>query len=185
MGQLVVTQNCTLDGVIEALDGWFDPQGDDEDTSDVLAVIQQQMAAQTGFLLGRRTFEDMRGLWPAQTDTTGITRHLDEVRKYVVSRTLTDPGWENTRVLPGDPVEEVRVLRASHDGEVGVTGSITLCHALIRGGLVDEFRLLVHPRVLGRGRRLFPDGVDVRLRRVGAEEFRAGITLLTYRPTVG
>ena len=186
MGQLVVTQNCTLDGVVEALDGWFDPQGDDEDTSDVLAVIQEHMAGQTGFLVGRRTFEDMRGFWPAQTDDpTGVTRHLDEVQKYVVSRTLGDPGWANTRVLSGDPVEEVRALRASHGGEIGVTGSITLCHALIGAGLVDEYRLLVYPRVLGRGRRLFPDGVDVRLRRVGVQGFRSGITLLTYRPTAG
>ncbi|MGY1631928.1 dihydrofolate reductase family protein [Geodermatophilus sp. SYSU D01186] len=186
MGQVVITQNSTLDGVVEALDGWFDPQGDEEDTADVLAVVQQQMAGQTGFLVGRRTFEAMRGFWPARTDDrTGITRHLDGVRKFVVSRTLGEPGWANTRVLSGDPVEEVRALRAAHDGEIGVTGSITLCHALIGAGLVDEYRLFVFPRVLGRGRRLFPDGVDVPLERIGAQEFRAGTTLLTYRPTAG
>jgi dihydrofolate reductase len=183
MAQLVITQNSTLDGVVEALDGFFEPQGAGEDTSDHLAVVQEHMAAQTGFLVGRRTFEDMRGFWPAQTDDpTGITRHLDEVAKYVVSRTLTEPGWQHTRVLSGDPVEEVRALRATEDGEIGVTGSITLCHALIGAGLVDEYRLFVFPRVLGRGRRLFPDGVDVRLRLVGTREFRAGTTLLTYRP---
>jgi dihydrofolate reductase len=186
MGRLVVTENSTLDGVVEALDGWFEPQGGEEDSSDVLAVVQEHMAAQTGFLVGRRTFEEMRGFWPVQTDDpTGITAHLDAVPKFVVSRTLTDPGWANTRVLSGDPVEEVRALRASSDGEIGVTGSITLCHALIGAGLVDEYRLFVFPRVLGRGRRLFPDGVDVRLQRVGAREFRAGTTLLTYRPARG
>jgi dihydrofolate reductase len=183
MAQVVITQNSTLDGVVEALDGFFEPQGAGEDTSDHLAVVQEHMAAQTGFLVGRRTFEDMRGFWPAQTDDpTGITRHLDEVAKYVVSRTLTDPGWQHTTVLSGDPVEEVRALRSSADGEIGVTGSITLCHALIGAGLVDEYRLFVFPRVLGRGRRLFPDGVDVRLRLVRTQEFRAGTTLLTYRP---
>ncbi|MGY1644373.1 dihydrofolate reductase family protein [Geodermatophilus sp. SYSU D00703] len=183
MARIVITQNTTLDGVVEALDGWFDPQGGEEDGADVLAEIREQMAAETGFLVGRRTFEAMRSFWPAQTDDpTGITRHLDEVEKFVVSRTLGDPGWANTRVLAGDPVEEVRALRASADGVIGVTGSITLCHAIIGADLVDEYRLFVHPRVLGRGRRLFPDGVDVRLERVSAREFRAGTTLLTCRP---
>ncbi len=88
-------------------------------------------------------------------------------------------------MLSGDPEEEVRALRSSHDGGIGVTGSITLCHALIAAGLVDEYRLFVHPRILGRGRRLFPEGVDERLRRVSAREFRSGITLLTYRPVRG
>ncbi|MGY1623618.1 dihydrofolate reductase family protein [Geodermatophilus sp. SYSU D00965] len=186
MARIVVTQNTTLDGVVEALDGWFDPQGETEDTSDVLAVVREHMARQTGFLVGRRTFEVMRAFWPAQTDDrTGITRHLDEVRKFVVSRTLGDPGWANSQVLAGDPVEEVRALRATADGEIGVTGSITLCHAIIAADLVDEYRLFVFPRVLGRGRRLFPDGVDVRLQRVAAREFRSGTTLLTYRPVRG
>jgi dihydrofolate reductase len=182
VARIVVTQNSTLDGVVEALDGWFEPQGGDEDTSDLLAVVQEHMGGQTGFLVGRRTFEELRGYWPAQTDDpTGISRHLDEVAKYVVSRTLTDPGWQHTRVLSGDPVEEVRALREDADGEIGVTGSIMLCHALLAAGLVDELRLFVFPRVLGRGRRLFPDGVDLRLARVAEQPFRSGVTLLTYR----
>ncbi|MGY1704433.1 dihydrofolate reductase family protein [Geodermatophilus sp. SYSU D00697] len=186
MAGIVITQNTTLDGVVEALDGWFDPQGGEEDTSDVLAVVQEHMAGQSGFLVGRQTFEDMRGFWPAQSDDpTGITRHLEEVDKYVVSRTLGEPGWANTRVLSGDPVEEVRALRSSAEGEIGVTGSITLCHALIAADLVDEYRLFVFPRALGRGRRLFPDGVDVRLQRVSVREFRSGITLLVHRPVHG
>ncbi|MFW3171169.1 dihydrofolate reductase family protein [Geodermatophilus sp. CPCC 206100] len=183
MGRIVITQNATLDGVVEALGGWFDPTEEAADADDQLAVVQEHMAAQTGFLVGRRTFEDMRSFWPAQTDdTTGVTRHLDEVAKYVVSRTLTEPDWANTRVLSGDPVDEVRALRSSADGEIGVTGSITLCHALIAADLVDEYRLFVYPRVLGRGRRLFPDGTDVRLHLVSAQGFRSGITLLVHRP---
>ncbi|MGY1692319.1 dihydrofolate reductase family protein [Geodermatophilus sp. SYSU D01105] len=183
MARIVITQNTTLDGVVEALDGWFDPTEDAVDAGDHLAVVREHMAGQSGFLVGRQTFEDMRGFWPAQTDDpTGITRHLDEVDKYVVSRTLGEPGWANTRVLSGDPVEEVRALRSSADGEVGVTGSIILCHALITADLVDEYRLFVFPRVLGRGRRLFPDGTDVRLQSVSARRFRSGITLLVHRP---
>ncbi|MGY1831847.1 dihydrofolate reductase family protein [Geodermatophilus sp. SYSU D01180] len=181
MARLVVTQNVTVDGVAEAVDDWFAPQRDDP--SDLLEVVREQMAAQTVFLTGRRTFEDMRSYWPRQTDDrTGITAHLDAVEKAVVSRTLTEPGWGNTTVLSGDPVEEVRRLVADRDGEVGVTGSITLCHALIGAGLPDEYRLFVHARVLGRGRRLFPDGTDVRLTTAGSRALAGGVTLLTYRP---
>ena len=184
MARIVITQNTTLDGVVEALDGWFDPQGGEEDTADVLAEIREEMDAETGFLVGRQTFEDMRGFWPAQADDpTGITRHLDEVQKFVVSRTLGEPGWANTRVLSGDPVEEVRALRSSADGQIGVTGSITLCHALIAADLVDEYRLFVYPVVLGCGRRLFADGTEIpRLRLVETRPFRSGVALLRYRP---
>jgi dihydrofolate reductase len=183
MARLVITQNTTLDGVVEATGGWFAPQGGGVDTSDQLDVVRGHMTGQSVFLLGRRTFEEMRSFWPHRTDdTTGITAHLDAVEKAVVSRSLTQPGWANTTVLAGDPVEEVRRLLAGRDGEVGVTGSITLCHALIAAGLVDEYRLFVHPRVLGSGRRLFPDGVDVRLAATGSRTFRSGVTLLGYRP---
>ncbi|MGX5655831.1 dihydrofolate reductase family protein [Geodermatophilus nigrescens] len=183
MGRLVITQNTTLDGVVEATGGWFAPQDDGADASDQFAVVREHMAGQSVFLTGRRTFEEMRGFWPQQTgDPTGISAHLDAVEKAVVSRTLTEPGWAHTTVLTGDPVEDVRRLVADRDGEVGVTGSITLCSALIAAGLVDEYRLFVFPRVLGRGRRLFPDGTDVRLAATGSRTFRSGVTLLTYRP---
>ncbi|MGY1776651.1 dihydrofolate reductase family protein [Geodermatophilus sp. SYSU D00804] len=181
--RLVVTQNVTVDGVVEAVDDWFAPQDDGVDASDQLDVVREHMAGESVLLLGRRTFEDMRSYRPHQAgDTTGITAHLDAVEKAVVSRTPTDPGRANTTVLSGDPVEEVRRLVAGRDGEVGVTGSITLCHALIGAGLPDEYRLFVHPRVLGRGRRLFPDGADVRLAATGARTFAGGVTLLTHRP---
>jgi dihydrofolate reductase len=181
VGRLVITQNVTVDGVVEALDDWFAPQ--EGDATDQLDVVREHMTAQSVFLVGRRTFEDMRGYWPHRTsDPTGISAHLDAVEKAVVSRTLTEPGWANTTVLSGDPVDDVRRLLRERDGEVGVTGSIRLCHTLVAAGLVEEYRLFVHPRVLGRGRRLFPDGVDVRLRASGSRTFRSGVSLLTYRP---
>lgn len=183
--KLVITQNITLDGVVETIDGWFDPSGSDDDTSDIEEVVNAHMAADDGFLVGRQTFEDMRGFWPAQTDdTTGITAHLNEVAKYVVSTTLGDPAWENTTVLTGDPVEEVVALKARAGGDLGVTGSIRLCHALIGAGLVDEYRLFTYPIVLGRGRRLFAEGTDrVDLELVDSSAFRSGVVLGTYRPT--
>lgn len=180
---LAVTQNVTLDGVIDATEGWFDVADGEDEAGDVVAVLRQHMAAQDALILGRTTFEQMRGFWPLQDDdATGITAHLDTVQKYVPSTTLDDPGWANTTVWPGDLVGEVRALKARPGREIGVTGSISVVHALITAGLVDEYRLFVYPVVLGRGRRLFADGLaEPALRLVEARPFRSGIVLLTYR----
>jgi dihydrofolate reductase len=181
MRTLAITQNITLDGSIEMLGDWFEPQGG-ADTSDVFEEIHRQDAQADAFLTGRRTFEDLRSYWPRLTDdTTGITDYLNQVQKYVVSSTLTDPQWEPTTVLSGDPVAEVRALKEQPGQDIVVTGSITLCHALIAAGLVDEFRLFVYPVVQGRGRRLFPDGFEVpRLRLLDSRAFRSGITYAGY-----
>jgi dihydrofolate reductase len=96
MGAIVVTENASLDGVIEQVDDWFSPGGSDADTddSDIVATLREQMEKQNALLLGRKTFEFFRGYWPAQTDdTTGITAHLNRVSKYVMSSTLEVPGW--------------------------------------------------------------------------------------------
>ena len=184
MGTIVVTENATLDGVIEQVGDWFSPAGGDADDSDIVATLREQMKAEGALLLGRKTFESFRGYWPAQTDdATGITAHLNRVPKYVMSSTLEVPGWENTTVLGGDLAEEVRELRRRVSGEIGVTGSITLVHGLIAAGLVDEYRLLVYPVVVGRGRRLFEDATNVpKLKLIEAKSYRSGVVLLTYRP---
>ena len=147
MRTLVITQNITLDGSIEMLDDWFDPQAQDDD---LLAELHRQDAESDALLLGRRTFEDFRGYWPAQTDdTTGVTDYLNTVAKYVVSSTIDDPGWANSTVLAGDPVEQVRELKTRPGRDIVVTGSITLTHALVSAGVVDEYRLFVYPVVQG------------------------------------
>jgi dihydrofolate reductase len=183
MRTLAITENITLDGSIEMLDDWFDPerQGAD-DMSDLLEEVHRQDAEADGFLTGRRTFEDLRAYWPLQTDDpSGITAYLNQVDKYVVSSTLTDPAWENSTILSGDAVEEVRALKEQPGKDIVLTGSISLGHTLIEAGLVDEYRLFVYPVVQGRGRRLFPDGVQVpRLRLVDARTFRSGVALLRH-----
>jgi dihydrofolate reductase len=180
--KLVITENITLNGVVEAVSGWFSPAGDESDMSDIRAELQKMMERQDALLLGRVTFDEFRGYWPLQThDTTGITDHLNRVQKYVVSRTLQDPAWENSAVLSNAPLDEVRALKARSGADLGVTGSITLCQALIKADLVDEYRLFVYPVVLGRGRRLFADGLEVdELKLVGATPFQSGVVLLTY-----
>ena len=94
-------------------------------------------------------------------DPTGVTEYLNRVAKYVVSSTMSDPQWENSTVLAGDPVEQTTALKSQPGKDIVLTGSISLAHALIAAGVVDEYRLFVYPTVQGRGRRLFPDGTAI------------------------
>ena len=180
--QLVVTENISANGVIEFLDSWFDP-GDQTDTQDLNEVMREQMAAETALVLGRQTFEDFRGYWPLQTDDdTGSTEHLNRVQKYVASSTLVEPRWENTTVLSGPLLDEVRTLKATGEGEIGVTGSISVVHTLLEADLVDEVRLYVYPVLTSRGRNLLPDGLPMqRLTLARTRAFRSGVVLLEYR----
>jgi len=110
-----------------------------------------------------------------------VTEYLNQVQKYVVSSTLTDPDWEPTTILPGDPASQVRALKRTEGKDIVCTGSIRLTHALIWAGLVDGYRLFVHPAVQGRGRRLFPDGYEASgLQLLESRAFRSGITLQRY-----
>lgn len=180
MRKLVITENVTLDGAVEMLDDWFDPQTQDDE---LLEEMKRQDERADALLLGRRTFEDFREYWPAQTDdTTGITAYLDAVAKYVVSTTLTDPHWQHSTVWPGDPVDRVTALKAESGGDIVLTGSISLAHTLIAANVVDEYRLSVYPVVQGRGRRLFPDGyASANLRpSAQARTFGSGVTVLQY-----
>jgi dihydrofolate reductase len=157
--RLVITENVTLDGVVENDGTWFDPTEASDRGRELAAVTAEHAAASDGFLVGRTTFEEMRGFWPQQhDDQTGVTHHLDHVAKYVVSTTMDDPGWDGTTVLRGDDAleAEIRALTEAPGREIVLTGSITLAGALLRKGLVDELRLFVYPVVLGHGRRLFP-----------------------------
>jgi dihydrofolate reductase len=172
--------------VIDAAEGWFAPSGDaaEVDESDIEAAVREHFEAADAFLVGRVTFEQMRGYWPEQTDdTTGISDYLDTVAKYVVSSTIGEPGWDRTTVLRGPVRDEVAALKAEPGRDIVTTGSISLVHDLIAAGLVDEYRLFTYPVVLGRGERLFAEGAEVpRLRLVESRAFRSGIVLSRYRP---
>ena len=180
MRNLVVTENMTVDGVIDMAAGWFDPLAEDIDQSDITMAITEHREAADALLVGRNTFEAFRGFWPNQTDDpTGISDYLNAVNKYVVSSTLSDPGWENTTVLRGDIVEEVQALKAAGGRDIVATGSVQLVHALIAAGLVDEYRLFVFPVVMGRGARLF-ESADMPLRLLETRPFGSGAVLLRY-----
>ncbi|ANI93968.1 dihydrofolate reductase family protein [Dietzia timorensis] len=177
---LVISQNCTLDGSIEMLGEWFDPQESDQGELDQLLAESERCDA---LLLGRQTFEDFRSYWPnVENDQTGITDDLNAQDKFVVSSTMTDPQWSRTTIFSGDWERQVRDLKQQGGGDIVVTGSIKLCHALIEAGLVDEFRLYLYPAVQGRGRRLFPEGFESdSLSLVESHPFANGHVELIYR----
>lgn len=176
---LVITQNITLDGVVEAADDWFGIAGR-EGSDDLDAVLAAQRDASDGFLAGRGTFESMREFWGPQTDDpTGVTDHLNRVHKYVLSTTLGDPGWEPTTVLRD--LGDVRAIKDTDGGDIVCTGSTTVCRALAAAGLVDEYRLFVFPYARGSGGRLFDGTPPTWLRLVETTSFRSGAILLRYR----
>jgi dihydrofolate reductase len=183
MRKLVVTENITVDGVIDMSAGWFDPLAEDVDQSDITAATTEHRDAADALLVGRNTFEAFRGFWPRQTDDpTGVANYLNGVDKYVVSSTLEDPGWEHSTVLRGPLVDEVEKLKSAQGGDIVATGSVRLVHALIAAGLVDEYRLFVFPVVVGRGARLF-ESEDVELELLEARPFVSGAVLLRYAAT--
>jgi dihydrofolate reductase len=183
MRKLAVTENITLDGVIDATEGWFAPAGSEEvDQSDLNEVLREQAAAADAVLFGRVTFEQMRGYWPQQTDDeTGVTEYLNNVQKYVVSSTMKEPEWQRSTVLSGDVGDNVRELKSRQGKDIVVTGSITLVRELIALGLVDEYRLFVYPVVLGRRARLFEGATNVpKLKLLDSRQFRSGVVLTRY-----
>lgn len=181
MRDLVVTENITLDGVIDASGDWFSPTENVEDVADIAAALAEQRDRADAILLGRVTFESFRGFWPKQTDDeTGTSEYLNLVHKYVVSSTLDAPGWDPSTVLRG--LDDVRALKQGDGADIVTTGSLSLVPALVAAQLVDEYRLFTYPVVLGRGQRLFGDATEVPpLRLVEATSFRSGVVLLRYR----
>ncbi len=193
MGTLVVSENVTLDGVMQ------DPTGDDgferggwfgrvaEEDHRAWAEVQCGEALRAeALLLGRRSYEFLVERWPARTGPWAD--RLNSMPKYVVSSTLEDPAWADTTVLTGDVVDVVATLKRRLEGELVVNASGQLVPALFEHDLVDEVRLMVYPFVLGGGERLFRatrDALDLRL--VDTRTVGTGLALLTYardaRPT--
>jgi dihydrofolate reductase len=146
----------------------------------------QNMAGTGGLLLGRRTYEDFFSFWPKQTDNP-FTDVLNRRRKYVASNTLAEPlEWSNSTLLKGDAAEAVRTLRDEPDGDLVVLGSGQLVRSLIAHDLVDQFIVLIHPLILGSGKRLFADGgklAELELRDV--KPTTTGVLIATYEPARG
>jgi dihydrofolate reductase len=188
MGKIALSQNISLDGVMQSpgptdvpfkYRGWaVDFDGGREGGRFALESAQNAKA----LLLGRVTYEAMQAFWPTAEGEVADT--LNALPKYVVSSTLTDPRW-NATVLGDDWVEQVARLRTELDGAIVVYGSRRLAHALIGRGLVDELRLLVYPVVLGAGDRLFGETEDkIALRLVESRPFEGGVVSMIYAPAM-
>lgn len=179
--RLIVSENMTANGVIEFVDDWFHPDHHDDD--ELLELQRQQMATETALILGRRTFEDFRAYWAQRPgDDTGSTEHLNRVAKYLVTSTLTDPGWTNTTILPPTSLlPQVQKLKSDGSGDLGITGSITVVHALLEADLVDDIRLFIYPVLTGRGRNLAPSGFATRkFELTNQRQFSSGVVFQSY-----
>jgi dihydrofolate reductase len=182
MRDLVVTENITLDGVIAPMDGWFDPGAQDED---LVAANAEHREGADALVLGRVTYEEFAGYWPAQVhDRTGISGYLNRVSKYVFSATMDHADWVNTTILRGPIEDELAALKRAPGADIVVTGSASLVRSLLPTGLVDVLRLFVYPVVQGHGRRLFGQ-MTANLTLLDARAFRSGVVLLAYRSNTG
>ena len=188
MGRIVVTEFVSLDGVVEAPGGgenfkhggWsFEiSRGEEGDKF----KLDETMSSEA-LLLGRVTYEGFAAAWPSRTDEFGFADKFNSMPKYVVSSTLTDPEWNNSTVLKGDVAAEVAKLKERHDGDIVVHGSPQLVQTLVERDLVDEYRLMVFPVVLGSGKRLFGETTDKKsLRLVSSQLVGDGVTILVYQP---
>jgi dihydrofolate reductase len=193
MSKIVVFNSMTLDGVMQApgghdedrrggfaRGGWAQPYNDE-----VMANLAAEGMADAGPLLfGRRTYEQFFSYWPHQKDNP-YTDVLNSAQKYVASRTLEEPlPWENSTLLKGDAAPAVAELRDQPGKDIVVMGSGDLLQTLMRHGLVDSYILLIHPLVLGSGRRLFPEGgPDATLRLVNTVPTTTGVVIATYDAT--
>ena len=192
MGKLTVFTSLTLDGVMQAPGrpdedtrggfqhgGWARPYNDPV----MGKVAAEGMAGGGAILLGRRTYKDFAGFWPKQKNNP-FTDALNKTQKYVASKTLKEPlPCVNSTLLKGDVPKAVAKIKARPDGDMVVLGSGELVKTLMKHDLVDRYILLIHPLVLGSGRRLFADGIPLaKFKVVDTKTTTTGVVIATYQP---
>ena len=184
--KLVISQYVSLDGVTEdpvgmegsGLGDWTGPfkRGPDGD-----AFKLAELFASDALLMGRVTYDAFAAVWPTMKDEAGFADRANAMPKYVPSRTLQRADWNNTAIWRDDVAAQVRKLKAEGDGDILVYGGARLIHFLMREGLVDALNLMIFPTVLGRGKRLFADGLKLGMALDEVREFGSGIVLMRYR----
>ena len=179
MRKIVAGLFLSLDGVMESPDKWHFPYFNEE----MGELIGSQMAAADTMLLGRRTYQEFAGYWPNQTSEVELADYMNNTPKLVASTTLDTVEWQNSTLIKGNVAEELTKLKQQPGKNISITGSATLVRSLLRDKVLDELRLLVHPIVVGSGRRLFEDGGDqLPLRLLDSNTFSTGVLSLTYAP---
>ncbi len=185
MGKIVISENVSLDGVIEdpagvegfGRGGWVGRVGDRGREEAAKVLLDEALGAEAQ-LFGRRTYEFLAARWPSRGGE--LADRLNSMPKYVVSSTLEDPDWNNSTVVKGDVVNEVSKLKQELDGEIVLAGSIRLARTLLENDLVDELRLMIYPVVLGAGERLFVETSDQKPVRLVETRTVDDLALLIY-----
>jgi dihydrofolate reductase len=180
MRKLTASFFISLDGVVEAPQNWHFPYFNDE----MGAVVGEAIAASDAFLLGRRTYEEWAEFWPTEAAAESpMAGPMNATPKHVVSTTLDKVEWQNSTLIEGDVVEALTRIKQEPGRDISITGSPTLVRSLLKDGVLDELRLLVHPIVVGHGKRLFSDtDAPIPLQLVNAKTFSTGVMALTYAP---
>jgi dihydrofolate reductase len=176
MRKIVVTEFVSLDGVME------EPRWTFEYWNDEIAKFKgEESSASDALLLGRVTYQGFAAAWP-QSRAEGAD-YFNNVRKYVVSETLEEPlEWNNSTLIKDNIVEQITNLKRQEGKDIAVHGSATLVQTLMRHDLVDGYRLLVYPVVLGKGKRLFGEDIPATLNLLGSRSFGSGVVALVYEP---
>src|SRR5437773_300080 len=185
MGRIVISENVTLDGVIQdpagvegfRLGGWVGRIGS-QGREEAAKVALDEALGDQAFRLGRRSYEFLAARWPSRSGP--LAERLNSLPKYVVSSTLEAPVWNNTMVLKGDVLDEVSKLKQQIDGEIVVAASFQLWHTLLQHDLVDELRLMIYPVVLGAGERVFGETSDKKTMPLVSIRSVDDLALLTY-----
>jgi len=176
MRRIVAAEFMSADGVIEAPDTWQFPF----QTEEMGEITVRQNHDNDAYLFGRVTYEMFAGYWPTlKNNEFGVADKINSAPKYVVSTTLQKADWNNSTQLKS--IEELRKLKQQPGGRIGIIGSTKLVHSLLEADLLDEVQILVHPLVLGKGGRLFPDGYHSPMKLVDSKILSNGVTYLAYQ----
>ncbi|GAA3573476.1 dihydrofolate reductase family protein [Nonomuraea rosea] len=181
MGKIISSFFISLDGVVESPDQWHFPYWSDE----MGAVVEAGMQSAAGFLMGRKLYDEWSSYWTTTDQDQDAARALNDTKKYVVTNSLEKADWNNTTIISGDVAARLRELKEQVEGDLQMSGSATTVRWLLANGLIDELSLLVHPIVVGHGRRLFEDTQTYPLKLAKSETFKTGVLNLTYTPVAG
>ncbi|NML36924.1 dihydrofolate reductase family protein [Chitinophaga sp. G-6-1-13] len=181
MRKLIVSTWMTLDGIFDAesMGQWFNPY-DSQERQD---IIREGILSADAILFGRKTYEMLAPYWSSlKNNEMGVAAKLNSVQKYVVSTTLKEATWEHSTIIRDDIEQEITRLKQQPGKEIQIEGSAALVQSLAKAGLIDEYQFLVHPVMMGSGKRFFGEGMQAGLQLTSSRQLDKGVMLLCYQP---